>query len=30
MDVPIQRVFPCDLRTFMFLAFSEKLSDFSM
>ena len=30
IDVPIQRVSPCDFSTFTFLAFNEKLSDFNM
>jgi len=30
IDVPIQRVSPCDFSTFTFLAFNEKLSDFKM
>jgi hypothetical protein len=30
MDVPIQRVLPCDFRTFTFLAFNEKLFDFKI
>ena len=30
IDVPIQRVFPCDFSTFTFLAFNEKLSDFNI